>query len=101
MAQERDEEPAAAGGSSSQRPGSSDPKRPATRDQVQIRYILDQFEQGAVGVDPPDWQDEPGRGRYLYRTGSVLVRDRDLVPSGAVWADASCESCVVGERADE
>src|SRR5205823_14492362 len=44
----------------------------------QVQLILDQFPDGTVGVDPPNWRDEPGSVRYLYRTASVLVRDRDL-----------------------
>ena len=48
-----------------------------TREQSQIQLILNEFGD-EVAVDPPDWRQDPGGGRYLYRTGRLLVRDRDL-----------------------
>lgn len=50
-------------------------KQPATRQEAQIRLILEQLDGAAV--DPPDWR-RPEDVEYLYRKGSVLVRDRDL-----------------------
>jgi subtilisin family serine protease len=53
-----------------------EPPPAATKQQAQIDLILREFE-GAAGVDPPDWR-ESGVVRYLYRRGSILVRDADL-----------------------
>jgi subtilisin family serine protease len=57
-----------------------------TREQAQIQLILDEFG-GDVGVDPPNWRESPDGGRYLYRTGRMLVRDRDLPRVRAVFGD--------------
>jgi len=60
-------------------------KQIESRQQAQIKLILKAFSPadkqakppGKVAVDPPDWEDT-GEVKYLYREGSVLVRDRDL-----------------------
>ncbi len=55
-------------------------KNPATRQEVQINLILGAFRgdsgEGAA-VDPPNWR-RPEDVNYMYRPGSILVRDRDL-----------------------
>ncbi len=55
------------------------PKPAGTRQQAQIQLILDAFNEppGKAAVDPANWKDT-GEVRYVYREGSVLVRDRDL-----------------------
>jgi len=59
---------------------------PETKEQAQIQLILDEF--GAdVAVDPPNWREAPDGGRYLYRTGRMLVRDRDLPRVRAIYGD--------------
>jgi hypothetical protein len=60
-------------------------ERSKLRQQAQIKLILEAFNEphteaespGKVAVDPPDWEDT-GEVKYIYREGSVLVRDRDL-----------------------
>jgi len=61
-------------------------KKPTTKQQAQIDLILREFE-GAAGVDPPEWRDT-GVVRYLYRRGSILVRDHDLERVRAVFDGA-------------
>jgi hypothetical protein len=56
-----------------------------SRQQAQIKLILKAFNEphkqaqspGKVAVAPADWE-ETGEVDYIYREGSVLVRDRDL-----------------------
>jgi len=55
------------------------------RQRAQIKLILKAFNEPSkqaespnkVAVDPADWEDT-GEVKYIYREGSVLVRDRDL-----------------------
>jgi subtilisin family serine protease len=44
---------------------------------AQIELILRAFE-GQVEVFPEDWEKRPEGADYLYRTGAVLVRDKDV-----------------------
>jgi subtilisin family serine protease len=62
-------------------------KRPGTKQHAQIDLILRAFN-GEAGVDPPDWR-ESGVVRYLYRRGSILVRDSDIDRVQAVFDGAA------------
>ncbi len=53
-----------------------DGPQPRTRQEAQIRLILDGFGE-QVETYPPRWEDAR-EVEYIYRRGSVLVRDRDL-----------------------
>lgn len=51
------------------------------KDQAQIDLIREEFrkaKKGEVEIWPPDWRDRDDGADYLYRAGSVLVRDEDL-----------------------
>ena len=54
-------------------------KKIESRQQAQITLILDAFNEppNKAAVDPANWRDT-GEVKYIYREGSVLVRDRDL-----------------------
>src|SRR6266568_8490940 len=62
-----------------------EPPPPETKQQAQIDLILRSFG-GAAGVFPPAWRDS-GEVNYLYRRGSILVRDADLSRVRAVFDD--------------
>jgi hypothetical protein len=65
-----------------------DPEGPSeTKEHAQIQLILDEFG-GEVAVDPPNWREAPDGGRYLYRTGHMLVRDRDVPRVREIYGDA-------------
>jgi hypothetical protein len=69
---------------------------PATRQGAQLKLIQDELPD--VGVDPPDWERTQDV-RYLYREGSVLVRDRDLERVIAVFETrdvAESEGRIIG-----
>jgi subtilisin family serine protease len=58
-----------------QRPN-QEPERPRSRAEAQLQLILQAFGEAAE-TDPPRWED-PAEVTYIYRRGSILVRDRDL-----------------------
>lgn len=46
------------------------------RAQAQVQLILDHLENAAVY--PDNWQDPDNDAEYLFRRGSILIRDRDM-----------------------
>jgi subtilisin family serine protease len=61
---------------------------PETREKAQIDLILREFPEGTVDIDPPDWA-ATSDARFLYRRGSILVRDRDLSRIRDIFGDAA------------
>ena len=58
-----------------QKAGNQTTEQPDPKYIAQIKLILEAFGRDA-GVHPPEWEKEGAD--YLYRIGTVLVRDEDL-----------------------